>query len=1603
MLALVLISFGCIPAVAASADFPAADTDGLKATVAYLAGFNDRSPGTEGNRQAATYLRQRLQEIGIDTVASQSFSLPIRRHGASTLILPDRQTPAALYPLTLNAISVGGTDADGLSGPLVYVGDGRLEDFNHKPIAGAIVLMEFDSGRNWLHAANLGARALIYVDRDGANNLLFKDKFEQSPIRFPRFWLPLSKARELFGAFDQSKHTVMATDARIVTSGRWEEVEAENIYGLIPGTNPALEEEMMLVEAFYDHTALIPGNAPGADQALGIATLLELAAYLKAHPPQRTVMLLATAGHGQALAGMREFFWSIGARSKELRKLKKSLKAKAAEVKDFTRILKTATRTPLAELLNDSQSDAAVLLKKALDDRIKTEVDLISQQLMRLRMQTGAVDNQEQINRLAYKRLAIRRLSWREDFADLTNEEMALVAQLIDPARNEYERIAVAIAKRLKQLDEARRVRSLVDSTPLVAAVSLHLSSHGDGVGAFNRGWMYPLREGVNRVPFYSTLDDVLNQGIAELKNDPSLQDLFFDTLRPSRLRPWQSYLIDQPKLGGEVSALAGYLGFSLATGHDARTVWGTPADRIEDVNWAFAHRQSRLLCSLIGYLSRAERLDHDAFPRNGFATVTGRAKILRQGELFADQPAPGAVVLAFHGPVRYHAMVDATGTFRLKGIADRKHVSQKLIIEGYRFDPTTGKTELAIDKEQTGKSAYRLKIRRRLMETDLVMFSCRETTIFSLLEPRNFNYMTKIQLIDGRREAPPLRYWYSRIDTRASTISSIYLEPGTRLKLTLSDTILKKKLILTNGTAKRPQGKGYLIDEWPLLSMTQFRTASDMWALLQPRINNLESHGIYNERLRQLQNQGMAALANARQALADQAYDRFFEACSRSWALASRVYDQVETTQKDVLFGVLFYIALFVPFAFCMERLLFSYRNIHKRIIAFCALLIALIAVIYQVHPAFELAYSPTVVILAFFIMGLSLIVTLIIFFRFEEEMVLLQQRASHTQGEEIGRWKAFVAAFFLGVSNLRRRRLRTFLTCLTLIILTFTIMSFTSVKSMRRHGRLLYDRNVSYQGFLFKNVNWQNLPPDALGAIRNAFGDKPLVAPRVWLETEDRTSAARVPVRLGGATYDVRGLVGLSAVEPAVSGFDRILVGGRWFEPQERQAVIIPQRVAADLGIDPLHPEGQQITLWGMAFDVVGTFADDVYQNQVDLDGEPLTPAIFPSEASLQMTEVEIEALESGDDVRAFQSRYQHINSDQVLIIPYQTLLSLGGLLKAVAVAQTDPAQMGRIAQDLVDRFAMSMFTGEPDGTYLYHASDSMSYSGVPNIMIPLVIAVFIVLNTMIGSVYERKREIGIYTSVGLAPSHVSFLFIAEAMAFAVISVVLGYLVAQISASLFAQTALWAGITVNYSSMAGVAAMVLVILVVLISVIYPSRVAAAIAIPDVRRSFSMPTVKGKVIEVDLPFLIKIGEHTSAGGFIYSYFEAHQEVTHGGFSSGKINVMMEPSPDPAPVLPAATGKTTPCSIQLSAQIWLAPFDFGIMQTVDLDFYHSAEEKGFLEIKARIKREAGELNAWRRINKDFIMQLRKQLLLWRSLDAESKRYYAGQLKQAQQG
>jgi len=1582
----------------------------FRETVYRLSSLADRSTGTEGNQAAAAYIKERLERLGFETVGTQKFAVPVIQDEKSTFSIPDRNLSIPIRSLRGNAVTPQTIPPLGIQAPLVYAGNGDFQNLNGKAIEGAIILMELESGKNWLTVADLGAKALIYVDRGKSSRVHFEEKYELSPIQFPRFWISYDRLQDLFPGFEIKPAGRVAENVHLASKINWKNVITSNVYGIVPGTDPKLQEQAVMVEAFYDSTVWVAGLSPGADEACSVATLLYLARYLKDNPPQRTIILVATSGHAQTLAGMRELMWSLTTRSKIQRQMKRDLKKLIKKSGNTIKALKNAT-FETADPEDPAAEERQTLVGEALEERIKTVSDGVSRRLMRLRMRENAAENQDVIDELAAERQLLRRLVWKPAYTDLLPDERRMLVRLVPQAIDEQSAILADAKNQLDLLDSARTFRGQAKIFDLAAAVSLHLSSHGDGFGAFNYGWQYPFRPRIKRTAIYSLLDEVLREGAVEVENSLGIQGMYKDTLRPSRRRSWQSYFLDRPPLGGEVTALAGIHGLTFVTTHDARAAWGTPGDNPEDVNFDFALRQSAVVAGLIKHLARVPKIHEDIFPRNGIGEINGNAKFLRHGELFADKPAPGSVLLCYQGPARHYAIVDHMGKFHLRGLADKKHSYHKVIFEGYKFDESTGAVKWTIDKKQTGKNSYRVKMFRRHMETDLIMFASRGITLFNLLEPRTFRYLHKGNVIDGRRESDPLRYFYSRLDTwisyyrDASNITTIFLEDGTPLKLTLSDSVLRKKMILLNASKDNPQGKGYLVDDWPVLHRTGYKVARDMWTLLTPRITNLEKRGIFNERIRNLQQAGLKQLNLAKTALANQQYDQFFEAAARSWALASRVYDDVETTQKDVLYGVLFYIALFVPFAFCLERLLFSYSNIYKRIIAFIGILVLLIVIIYNVHPAFQLAYSPMVVILAFFIMGLSLIVTLIIFLRFEEEMARLQTHAQLVQSGEIGRWKAFVAAFLLGVSNLRRRRLRTALTCATLIILTFTIMSFTSAKSMRRHARVLYDSKAPYQGFLLKNVNWRSLPPEAFGRIENSFGGQAIAAPRVWLEDEDRTRATRIPVHFKDRVFEAQGMVGLSADESKVSGLDDILLTGRWLRADDRQAVLLPRRMAEQLNIDLTRQPNRTVLLWGMPFKVIGIFSGKKLQERNDLDGEPLTPVIFPREMSSELTEVEEEALESGDDVREFQSRYRHIAGDLTVIVPYRFLLAAGGHLKGLAIHPRNPDAIQATARDLIDRFGLSLFSGEPDGTFLYHASDSMSYSGVPNIIIPLIISIFIVLNTMIGSVYERKREIGIYTSVGLAPSHVSFLFIAEAMAFAVLSVVFGYLLAQTTAKLFAETTLWSGITVNYSSMSGVAAMILVIAVVLISVIYPSKVAGEIAMPDVNRSWTLPPARGNELEMTLPFLMTYKEHRSIGGFLFEYFDGHRDITHGMFSTADIEFGFACESPPGLTQTAYDCPEGECEedqcLQIRSRVWLAPFDFGIMQQVEIQFKRSVTEPGFLEILISLNRESGEANAWRRINKTFLHEIRKQLLVWRSFDDPTKLSYEELINKAE--
>lgn len=91
-----------------------------------------------------------------------------------------------------------------------------------------------------------------------------------------------------------------------------------NVAAFLPGSDPALRDEYVVIGAHYDHLgtggrgSLAPGvddiHNGADDNASGVAAMLDVARRLKAQPPKRSVLFLAFTGEESGLLGSA--FWT---------------------------------------------------------------------------------------------------------------------------------------------------------------------------------------------------------------------------------------------------------------------------------------------------------------------------------------------------------------------------------------------------------------------------------------------------------------------------------------------------------------------------------------------------------------------------------------------------------------------------------------------------------------------------------------------------------------------------------------------------------------------------------------------------------------------------------------------------------------------------------------------------------------------------------------------------------------------------------------------------------------------------------------------------------------------------------------------------------------------------------------------------------------------------------------------------------------------------------------------------------------------------------------------------------------------------------------------
>lgn len=143
-------------------------------------------------------------------------------------------------------------------------------------------------------------------------------------------WLTLDAARRLFSScgkdYDIAKKAAatreftpmaLGTKASYVVENQLRNVASRNVVALLPGSDPKLKDEYVIYTAHWDHLGRDPKLVGdqiyngAADNAAGVAVMLEIAAQMKALPaeqqPKRSVLFLAVTAEEKGLLGSRYY------------------------------------------------------------------------------------------------------------------------------------------------------------------------------------------------------------------------------------------------------------------------------------------------------------------------------------------------------------------------------------------------------------------------------------------------------------------------------------------------------------------------------------------------------------------------------------------------------------------------------------------------------------------------------------------------------------------------------------------------------------------------------------------------------------------------------------------------------------------------------------------------------------------------------------------------------------------------------------------------------------------------------------------------------------------------------------------------------------------------------------------------------------------------------------------------------------------------------------------------------------------------------------------------------------------------------------------------
>jgi hypothetical protein len=302
-----------------------------------------RLTGSEGNLAAGEYISDRFNEYGLQPFDGASYFQPFLSPVTHNSVQPVLSIIVSGNPSAVHVRQAFDVHEDfvptvfarlgsgDVTGQVVWMGRCKRSDFS-PDLMGKIVLCA--------PLSNLEQRdtADVALDNQVGGLLIMREDDGPYPrsgygygqlIEMPAFTISPAVVEDLLSGTSYSLEDLLAMtldpvlgptipaylDVTVHMVSKFErelDVGARNVLGMLPGTDPSLSDEIIIVGAHYDHVGIDPDGTiyNGAnDNASGVAVMLEIARLWSelGYQPPRRVLFAAWDAEEQGLVGSTFF------------------------------------------------------------------------------------------------------------------------------------------------------------------------------------------------------------------------------------------------------------------------------------------------------------------------------------------------------------------------------------------------------------------------------------------------------------------------------------------------------------------------------------------------------------------------------------------------------------------------------------------------------------------------------------------------------------------------------------------------------------------------------------------------------------------------------------------------------------------------------------------------------------------------------------------------------------------------------------------------------------------------------------------------------------------------------------------------------------------------------------------------------------------------------------------------------------------------------------------------------------------------------------------------------------------------------------------------